>query len=227
MKVYYGALRRLTFIIAVAYGLIALFFLIISEDQREYQLLAVYDKALVYLLTPLFLLLSCRVEAVMGSTMAIRLGSRRRVLAVRLALHGMCAVFCSILWLAVTNLCAGLYYLAVTNLCAVRRYLPLLLRSGNISALTILCYIPLWLLLAEVSVLIGKLMPPKTAALSYAAGYLIFMVELMSLTRVLPRMIGLLFTWFYRGYIGAAALCVWCVILAAVLVRVCEREDIA
>ena len=226
MKVYCGAIRRLTFIIAITYGLIAMFFVIVSEDQREYQLLAVYDKVLVYLLTPLFLLLSCRVEAVMGANMSIRLGSRRRVLAIRLALHGMCAVFCSILWLTVTNLCAAPYYLALTNLSAVLRCLPLLLRFGNNGALTTLCYIPLWLLLAEVSLLIEKLMPPKTAALSYAAGYLIFMVELMSLTRVLPRMIGLLFTWFYRGYIGEVALCVWCVILAAVLVRVSEREDI-
>ena len=213
MKVYCAAFRRLAFIIAVIYGVIALFLLIVSEDQREYQLLTVYDKGLVYLLTPLFLLLSCRVEAVMGATLVVRLGSRRRVLAVRLALHGMCAVFCAVLWLA------------MMNLCAVLRYQALLLRFGDTGALTVLCYIPLWLLLAEVSVLIGKLMPPKTAALSYAAGYLIFTVELMSLTRVLPRIIGLLFTWFYRGYTGAAALCIWCIILAAVLVRVCERED--
>lgn len=213
MNVFYGVFRRLALIIAGAYGLVALFFLIVSEDLPDYQLFTVYDKAMIHLLTPLFLLFSCRVEAVMSSTMTIRLGSRRRTLAVRLALHTACAVFCSILWLA------------MTNLCAILRYQTPLVRPGNIRVLIILCYIPLWLLLAEVSVLIGKFLPPKVAVLSYAAGYLIFTVELLSLTRLLPGKIGLIFTWFYHGYIGVAVLCLWCVILARVLAGICRRED--
>ena len=185
----------------------------VSEDLPGYQLLAVYDKVMIYLLTPLFLLLSCRVEAVIGPILTIRLGNRRRALAARLVLHGMCAVFCSVLWLV------------ITNLCAVLRYQMPLLCPGDFGTLVILRYIPLWLLLVEMSMLIGKLLPPKVAVLSYAAGYLIFTVELLSLSVLLPPQFGLLFSWFYRN-IGGFALCLWCIILTAVLGRVCGREDI-
>lgn len=212
MTAYYRAFQRLALIVASAYGLMALFFLLTSENLSNYQLLAVYDKIMIYLLTPLLLLLSCRVESVMGPTLAIRLGSRRRVLAACLALHGVCAVFCSLLWLT------------MTNVCAILRYRAPLLCLENTEALVILRYIPLWLLLVEMSILIGKLLPHKTAALSYAAGYLIFTVELLSVSILLPPQLGLLFSWIYRKA-GTSVLWLWCTVLTAVLVHICDKED--
>lgn len=213
MTAYYRAFRRSALMIAIAYGLIALFFLLFSEDLSNYQFLAAYDKIMIYLLTPLLLLLFCRVETVIGPTLTIHLGSRRRALAVCLVLHGVCAVFCSVLWLAMTNVCAILRYRT-----------PLLCLEGT-EVLVILRYIPLWLLLAEMSILIGKFLPHKTSALSCAAGYLIFAVELLSVSILLPPQLGLLFSWFYRT-MGSLALYLWCAVLTAILVCICDREDI-
>ncbi|MCM1024863.1 MAG: hypothetical protein NC432_00365 [Roseburia sp.] len=213
MSAFYRTLRRPAQIVSGAYGLTALFFLSVSGDFADYRLLAVYDKIMIYLLTPLTLLLFCRVETVMRPTLTIRLGSRRRALAVCLALQGACAAFCSLLWLAMTDLCAFL------------RYQTPLFCPGDAGSQVILRYILLWLLLAEISLLIGKLLPRQTAALSCAAGYLLFAAELLSLSTLLPPHIGLLFSWFYRKA-GGAVLCFWCAVLAAVLVCICDREDI-
>lgn len=213
MTAYHRAFRRLALIVAGIYGLTALFFLTVSENLPNYQLMSVYSKVMIYLLTPLYLLLSCRVEAVMGTTLAVRLRSRWRTMAVRLTLHGVCAVFCSVVWLA------------VTNLCAVLRYQTPLLCPGDTGALVILHYIPLWLFLAELSILIGKLLPLKTIAFSYAAGYLVFAVELLAVSVLLPPQIGLMFSWLYRNS-GDFALWLWCAALAAVLTRICGREDL-
>ena len=213
MTACFRAFRRSALLAAAAYGGIALFFLLTGEDLSGCRFLAVYDKIMIYLLTPLLLLLTCRAEAVMLPARMIRLGSRRRALAVRLALHGLCAAFCALLWLV------------LTNICAILRYQTPLLCCGDTEVLVILRYAPLWLLLAEVSVLIGKLMPHKTSALSCAAGYFVFAVELLAVSRLLPPRLGLLFSWFYREW-GGLALCLWCALLAAVLVRVCDREDV-
>ena len=213
MTAYCRAFRRPALIIAGVYGLTALFFLLSSENLSGYQLLAVYDKIMIYLLTPLLLLLSCRVETVMGPTLAVRLGSRRRALAVCLALHGVCAVFCALLWLAITNVCAILRY-----------RMPLLLLEDT-KVLVVLRYIPLWMLLAEITILLGRFLPHKSSALSCAAGYLIFAVELLSVSSLLPPQLGFLFSWVYRTA-GWLVLCLWCAVLTAVLVRICDREDI-
>lgn len=209
MTAYAGAFQRLALTVAGAYGTISFLFLAISKDVSAYQLLAIYDKVLVYLLTPLFLLLSCRGEAVMKPLLVIRQGSRRRALAARLFLHVMCAVFCTLLWLVFTNLWAVLRYRTVLDSSSILRYAPL------------------WLLLVELAVLMGRFFPPKAAILSHGVAYLFFTVELLSLSRLLPGKIGLLFSWFYQGQgVGIAALCVWCIILAVILARLYNREDI-